>query len=151
MSSVKIALAGAEELTRALKLANPRTRARVVAVIKHNTQIVAAKAEAAAPKKTGELASTIRAEFSKDGLVGFVKVGYGKLPRRSKAETVKGKARAKGRSRKTGKGAFAPVVERGDPRRHHFPHPFLVPGFTAQKPTAIRDINHALNESVKEI
>jgi len=144
-------LSGAEELKRALQLAVPRTRANVIAAVHKNTEAVAAKAKAAAPKLTGELASTIRPEYSKDDLVGFVKVGYGKLPRRSKAGTPKGMKRAQTRKRKTGKGAYAPVVDRGDPRRHIKAKQFLTRPFEQQKPTAIKDIDHALNDSVKAI
>src|ERR1043165_7541411 len=117
MSSAKVTtlLEGAEQLTRAIKLSVPKTKARVVATIHAHTAAIVGKARAAAPRVTGERAGTIRDEYANDGLVGFIKVGYGKLPRRSKAETIKGIARAKGRVRKTGRGAYAPVVERGDP------------------------------------
>jgi len=150
-AKVTTLLAGAEQLQRALKLANPKTKARVVAAIKKNATAVAVQATARAPKQTGEMASTIRAEYVNDGLVAFVKVGIGTLPRRSKATTVKGAARAKGRRRTVGRGAYAPVVERGDPRRHHKAHPFLIPAFEADKATAITDITTALNASVAEI
>ncbi len=151
--SVKFSMAmqGAEQLNRALKLAVPETAARVRGAIQKNTRAIAAAARARAPKVTGEMAATIRDEYSPDGLIGYVKVGKGKLPRRSRAGTVKGRARARGRARSTGQGAYAPVVERGDPRRHHKPHPFLIPAFTARKPTAVADISHALNESVSRI
>jgi hypothetical protein len=153
MSGVKVttALAGAEQLIRALKLANPATKARVVAAIKKNTKAVTAGAIARAPKVTGEMASTIRDTYSEDGLTGFVRVGLGKLPRRSKATTAKGITRAKGRTRKIGRGAYAPVVERGDPRRHHKAHPFLMPSYEADKPTAMAEIKAALDNTVKDI
>jgi hypothetical protein len=150
-AGVTMLLEGAEQLTRALKLAVPKTKARVVAQIHKHTAAIAAKAKAGAPRLTGELASTGRDEYSQDQLTGFVKFGYGKLPRRSKAATIAGLARAKGRVRKTGKGAYAPVVERGDPRRHHLPHPFLDPPYQAEKPAAIADISHALNDSMNDI
>ena len=150
-AKVTMVLAGASELKRALQLAIPRTRASVVAAIAKNTKAVEAKTHAGAPKVTGELASTIRDEYAADGLVGMVKVGYGKLPRRSKAATQKGIKRAKGRKRKTGKGAYAPVVDRGDQRRHIKAARFLSRPFEQQKPTAIKDIDRALNQSVKEI
>jgi HK97 gp10 family phage protein len=153
MSSVKVTtlLGGAEQLSRALKLSKPKTKARVVATIHAHTSAIAAKARAAAPRVTGEMAGTIRDEYANDGLVGFVKVGYGKLPRRSKAQTIAGLASAKGRTKKVGRGAYAPVVERGDQRRNHQPHPFLDPAYQAEKPKAITDIDHALNSSVQEI
>ncbi len=145
------ALVGAEQLNRALKLAIPHVAANMRAAIEKNTKAIASAAKARAPHLTGELANTIRDEYSQDGFAGFVKVGKGKLPRRSRAVTAKGQTRAKGRQRKTGQGAYAPVVERGDPRRHHKPHPFLIPSFTARKPTAMADISHALNDGVSKI
>lgn len=153
MSGVKFKtiLVGFDDLQRAMKLAEPKTHARVVAAIEKSTKEVAAKARAAAPKVTGELASTIRDEYGNGGLAGYVKVGLGQLPRRSKAETVGGIKRAKGRVRKVGRGAYAPVVERGDPRRHHQPHPFLMPAYAEQKPTIVNDISHALNDAVADI
>ena len=151
--SVKItsALAGAERLIRAIKLANPATKARVGAAIKKNTKAVAAGAIGRARKVTGEMVSTIRDTYSDDGLTGFVRVGLGKLPRRSKATTAKGIKRAKGRKRPIGRGAYGAVVERGDPRRHHRAHPFLVPALVADKPTAQADIKAALDNTVKDI
>ncbi len=149
--NITMALANADRFIRELKLAVPATNARVVAVIGRHTESVASKAKSAAPHVTGELAGTIRAEYAANGLTGYVKVGLGKLPRRSKAATIAGIARAKGRVRKVGLGAYAPVVERGDPRRHHLPHPFLQPAFEADKPTAITDIDHALNDSMAAI
>ncbi len=146
-----MALGGAEQLNRALKLAIPHVAANMRAAIQKNTKAIASAAQARAPKLSGELASTIRDEYSPDGFAGFVKVGKGKLQRRSRAATAKGQKRAKGRQRKTGQGAYAPVVERGDPRRHHKPHPFLIPSFTARKPTAMADISHALNDGVSKI
>jgi hypothetical protein len=150
-ANVTTLLAGSEQLIRALKLSVPKTKARVVAEIHKHTSAIAAKAKAGAPRVTGELAGTIRDEYSQDGLVGFVKVGFGKLPRRSRAATIAGIARAKGRVRKVGRGAYAPVVERGDPRRHHLPHPFLDPPYQADKPKAIADITPALNDSMNDI
>ncbi len=151
--SVKITstLAGAEQLIRALKLSVPSTKARVVAAIKKNTKAIAVHAISKAPKVTGEMASTIRDTYSEDGLTGFVRVGLGTLPRKSKATTIKGLKRAKNRKRKVGRGAYAPVVERGDPRRHHKAHPFLGPSYDEDKPTAIADIKAALDNTVKDL
>lgn len=144
-------LAGFEKFNRELKLSVPRTKAAVVAAIHKNTEAVAGKAKATAPRVSGDMASTVRTEYQQEGLVGRVKVGEGKLPRRSSAKTAKGQARAKTRKRTTGKGAYAPVVERGDPRRHHKAHPFLIPAFGGQVETAKKDINGALNGVLEQI
>ncbi len=153
MSGPKVVtfLAGAEQLARALRLSVPATKAAVVEVIQKHTKAVTAKARADAPRVTGELASTVRDEYSQDGLIGYVKVGFGKLPRRSKAQTIAGQQRAKIKERRTGRGAYAPVVERGDPRRHHLPHPFLLPPYEAEKPSAIADIDKALHHTMDDV
>lgn len=144
-------LEGFDKLARELKLANVETRKNVVDAIAKNTKAIAATARALAPKRTGEMAGTIRDEYANDGLVGMVKVGIGKLPRRSKAKTPQGLKRAKGRRRKVGPGAYAPVVERGDKRRNRAPHPFLIPSLEQQKPTAINDIDGALNAGLSVV
>lgn len=157
MAGIKLTtvVEGVDSLSRALKLANPAIKARVVAAIHKNTEAVKARALSAAPVKTGEMASTIRSAYLQpDQLTGFVRVGLGRLPRRSRATTAKGQRRfgkLKRRGRPIGRGAYAPVVERGDPRRHHAKHPFLIPSFQAQRPTAVRDITKALNDTVVEI
>jgi hypothetical protein len=146
-ASFSMALRGAPELIRQLKLASPATQARVAATIKRDTEAVANAARAAAPKLTGEMAGTIRAEFSTNGLIGYVKVGIGKLRRRS---TSTGK-RHRRRTVQTGPGAYAPVVEHGDPRRHHKPEPFLEPSFQAKKPQIMQDITAAIDNVTKDI
>jgi hypothetical protein len=145
--SFSMALRGAPELIRQLKLANPATHARVAAAIQRDTVAIANAARSAAPKLTGEMAGTIRAEYSANGLIGYVKVGIGKLKRRSSST---GK-RHRRRTVKTGPGAYAPVVEHGDPRRHHKPEPFLEPAFTAKKPQIMRDIAAAIDNVTKDI
>lgn len=135
----KTTIEGVDKLSRELKLAVPATKARVVAAIRKNAQAIAAKARAKAPHRSGKMAGTIRDEYAGDGLIGMVKVGVGKLPRRGV------------RGRTIGVGAQAPLIERGDPRRKRKPQPFLNPALAAQRPTAINDINTALNQSVEEI
>lgn len=153
MSGVKVTtvLEGFDRLARELKLAVPETKARVVAAIRKNTQAVASKAKVAAPRRSGTMAGTIRDEYSDDGLVGFIKVGFGKLPRRSKAFTAGGKIRARRRNRTLGPGAQAPIIERGDPRRNRKPEPFLNPSLASQRPTVVNDVNTALNRTVQDI
>lgn len=150
MSSAKITslLAGVPDLARKLQLMDATTRARTIAAVERGTKAVAAQARLRAPRVTDEMASTIRDEYSPDKLVGFVKVGMGKLPRRSQATTDKGKRRfAKiAKQRKVGRGAYAPVVERGDPRRHHKAHPFLIPSLVDEKPTIIADLAQATKD-----
>ncbi len=169
--NTKIVLEGFDRLARELKLANPHIRARVVAAIRTNTQAITVQAVARAPRKTGELAATGRAEYGRDGLTGLVKFGYGELGRRSRATTAKGARRfAKvqasrdaravkfskaGSSRATlasaDLGVYAPVIDRGDSRRHIKAQHYLGGPFETQKPIVIRDIGQAMTATVDEM
>lgn len=174
MSGVKFStvIEGADKLSRAMKLSVPAIRTRTVAAIKKNTEAVLVRSESKVPRKSGELASTGRAEFANDGLVGMVKYGYGVLPRRSKATTSSGRTRFALRRQQQKEqrrlqlalarnsrqafsvadlGIYAPVIERGDKRRHRQPHPYLIPAFSEQKPQAVQDINAALNATVEDM
>lgn len=173
MSGVKFStqIEGIDRLSRAFKLAQPAIKARVVTAIRKNADAVLARSETKVHRRSGELSATGRAEFANDGLVGMVKYGYGVLARRSKATTGRGakrllKIKQKRDDRRlqlalarnsrqaysvADLGVYAPVVERGDKRRHHQPHPFLIPAWTEQKPTAVQDINQALNKTVEDI
>jgi hypothetical protein len=160
-------LDGVPKFVRAVELTNEHTRSRTIAAIERGTKAVAAKAREKVPRVSGELAQTIRDEYSKDRLVGYVKAGFGKLQRRSRASTAEGKARAKAR-REHSKlqmalansskqalsvadlGVYSPVVERGDPRRHHPAHPFLVPSLVEQKPSIIADLAAAPEKAAQE-
>jgi hypothetical protein len=146
-SKVNLALGGASELIRQLKLADPATHARVAAVIERETQAIATQARASAPRRTGEMASTIRADFSANGLIGYVRVGIGKLRRRSQST---GK-RHRRRTVTTGPGAYAPVIEYGDPRRHRRPEPFVRPALSAHKAELMGDLDAAMGDVVKDI
>lgn len=147
MNAIKIALEGAPALSRALKLADPATKTLVAATIKQHTQRLRDEARADAPKVSGDMASTIRDEYSADGLTGYVKVGIGKLKRRGQAAKIR---RQGGRVR-TGKGAYAPVVNYGDPRRHRQAEPFLTRPYQADRPQIIADLDHDLSRVVKDI
>ena len=150
MTAIKITtvLDGVPELLRAIQLANVETRERTRAAIRRGTQRVAAGARARAPKVTGELASTIRDEYSKDGMIGFIKVGIGKLARRSHSSSAARQNRLaktrKAATTRAGKGTYAPVVERGDPRRRIKPHPFLLPELMEDKPGILEDLRQAM-------
>lgn len=166
-TNAKIVLANVEKFAREIKLMNEHTRTNVKGAIQRGTRAVAAGAVSRAPKRSGELASTIRDEYSASGLVGYVKAGYGKLQRRSRATTAKGAANAKDRREKmkarfaaagTSKaalaaanlGVYAPVVERGDKRRHKPARPFLVPSLKAATPTINAEVTTALNAATRE-
>ena len=139
-------LEGVPRLVRQIQLADTATRERTIAAVQRGTKRVAASARARAPKASGEMASTIRDEYSKDGLVGFVKVGLGKLARRSRASSAAAKDRlAKKRSaraRARGKGRM-PVIEHGDPRRHRTANPFVIPALVGERDAIIADLAKA--------
>jgi hypothetical protein len=143
-------LDGVPRLLRQLQLADAATRERTIAAIERGTKRVAAGARQRAPKLTGEMAGTIRDEYSKDRLIGYVRVGFGKLLRRSKASTEARRQRLAKRRRskgsRSGEGTYSPVIERGDPRRHRKAHPFLMPAFEGEKPGIISDIGQATKE-----
>lgn len=155
--NVKMYLTGSDELRRAIKLADPAARERTKAAIRQGTKQVVAGAIARAPKLTGEMASTIRDEYSKDEMIGYAKVGFGKLPRRlkglesSRLSSRKRAANIKKRGRRLGKGAFAPVIEHGDPRRNRTANPFMVPALDQARPSIISDITQALRTTTAEI
>lgn len=144
---IKMVLEGVDQFKRAIQLTDAGTRQRTIAAIFRGTKAVAAKAKARAPRKSGEMAETIRDEYSKEGLVGFVKVGYGKLLRRSRASTAEKRKKLKTsrqkRGAKTGEGAYSPVIERGDRRRNRAPHPFLIPSFNEERPEIIKELEAA--------
>jgi hypothetical protein len=157
---VNLALNGVPELFRALELTNAGTCAETIKAIERGTKAVAAGASARAPRRSGEMAHTIRDEYSSDKMTGYVKVGYGKLMRRSRASSAE--ARDKHLAKRQSKrlqlalagsskqalsvldlGVYAPVVERGDKRRHKPAHPFTIPALIAERPAIMSDLKNA--------
>jgi len=160
-------LSGVPEFVRAVELTDKKTKEKMIEAIHHGTEEVAAKAEEKVPRRSGELASTIRAEYSKDQMTGFVRAGYGKLIRKSRAKSEGGLARAKQRRAKrrerlaaanTSKralaaldlGVYAPVVERGDPKRHKPARPFLIPALMEERPEIMNEIKKATAKASEE-
>lgn len=144
---IKLVLEGVDQFKRAIQLTDVGTRQRTIAAVSRGTKAIAAKAKARAPRKSGEMAETIRDEYSKDGMIGFVKVGYGKLLRRSRASKAEKRKKLKAsrlkQGSKTGEGAYAPVIERGDRRRGREPHPFLIPSLNEERPEIIKELEAA--------
>ena len=131
---------GVEQFVTALRLLNKETQQRVKAVVKQDTDEVAAEAAKRVPVSgpasrkaknrpgPGELRDTIRTGFVDDGFTGFARAGYGNLKRKSRATTAKGKARARRRTADTtDRGVYAMVVEYGDAARNKPPRPFMRP------------------------
>lgn len=95
----------------------------------------------------GELRDSIREEFSREGFTGYVKAGFGKLTRRSRAGagTRKGqekrnvKIAASRRARALtshGLGKYAMVIEYGSPNKGKAAQPYMRPARHAE------DANH---------
>lgn len=157
MTALKVTslLDGVPRLKRAIQLADPATRERTRLAIKRGAERIVAEARSRAPKDTGEMAATIRAEYNDTGLIAYVKVGLGKLPRRSHASResrqLRLARRRKAAGTRAGKGAYAPVVERGDPKRHHKPHPFLIPALLTNRDAIAKEIGAAAVEGPKSV
>lgn len=165
---------GVARLERALELTDEGTRVRTIAAIREGATHVERGAELRVPKRSGELAYTIRSEFAKDGMVAWVKAGYGKLLRRSRATTGKNQAktaaareRAKARSANndlqralantskqamavTDLGIYSAVVEHGDKRRNKPKRPFLMPSFVTEKPNILTNLAKAPQAAARQ-
>lgn len=165
---------GVARFQRSLELMDEGTRRRTVAAVREGAIHVERGAELRVPKVSGELAYTIRSEFTKDGMVAWVKAGYGKLLRRSRATTGKNQAktaaareRAKARSDNNDKrralamssraaaaatdlGIYSAVVEHGDKRRNKPKRPFLMPSFVTEKPNILANLAKAPQAAAKE-
>lgn len=160
---ITVALLGVAELTRALEQTDAGTRSEMARVVKSGTNRVEASAHRRVSKVSGELDASIRSEFSNDGMVGFVKAGYGKLLRRSRSITNDASGRyAKAREKhqrmrerfrkaRTSKaamsslqmGIYGPVVERGDKRRNKPAKPFINPALAEQRSSIVRGFAEA--------
>lgn len=168
--TIGVYLTGVKELERRVALMDKRVQARVRVSVRRGTEAIEAGARQRAPVKTGELMYSIRSEYTKDKLTGYVKAGYGKLLRRSRAVKDKEKLRYQGaKSRREERrlqlrlaqgskqaltvadlGVYAPVVEHGDPRRNKPKRAFMYPSFEAEVPAIhsalLRDIGVSANE-----
>jgi hypothetical protein len=160
--SVSVVLNGVADFVRQVELMNTRTRQRTIVAIRRGTEAVGNAARSRVKTRTGELKSTIREEFSKDGMVGWVKAGYGILPRSTKSGAM-GAARriaAMERSKKmkaklvlagssktalsaADLGIYSPVVEFGDKRRNKPRLPFMGPAFQSKKAGILKELKDA--------
>lgn len=147
-------LLGVPELERRVRLMDVTVQRGIRADVKRGTDAVTAGAYSRAPSRSGELRATIRAEFSKDGLTGWAKAGYGRLLRRSRRQRTseamaqryaKAKARHENRALQfrlanssrqamtvADLGVYAPVVEHGDRKRNKPKKAFMKPAFDAE-------------------
>lgn len=175
MSRVEMAawLSGVPELERKVRLLDRNVQERMRKTVRTGTDRVTAGAHQRAPKVTGELAYSIRSEFTKDGLTGYTKAGFGKLLRRTRAtknavryQRAKERAQARAehlrlQSRLANNsrqalsvadlGVYAPVVERGDRKRNKPKREFMYPSFEAEVDGIKSQMQRDLQRSADEV
>lgn len=166
-------LLGVPELERRVKLLDVNVQRSIRADVKRGTEAVTGGAYSRAPSKSGELRATIRSEFSKDGLTGWAKAGYGKLLRRSRrqknseaSEQRYGKAKARNETRAlqfrlannsrqamsvADLGVYAPVVEHGDRKRNKPKRAFMAPAFAAEVDGIQTSMQRSLQRSANQV
>lgn len=163
MTDIKLSMRvrGVKEFARKVDLTNKATFKYAKEVVHDGTRQIEGLAKGNVPKRTGELEGTIRSEFGRDGMVGWVRAGYGRLVRRGATTKLKQRAakRAAKRSRAMRKllglkrvgitfskrallsaagsdaGVYAPVVEHGDRRRNKPARHFLRNAFETAAPS----------------
>lgn len=164
-------VSGLSQVRTAFRLLDTGLQARLRGAVAETTHAVRAGAVSRVPVSgpnarkaknrpgPGELRDTIREEFGSDGFAGYVKAGYGKLKRASRAKPPKtaGQARrqaklqAKARSRSLasrGIGQYAMVVEFGSPKEGKAPQPYMRPARQAEIGNHRARIEQAINGAV---
>lgn len=133
----------------ALKLTflEPKVRTRVAGAIVETTNDALSIAKRLVHRRSGELAGTLRADFSASGMTGQVKAGYGHLPPKRSHESARIR-RIRG-AKELGPqlpGVYAAIVEFGSKSRPA--HPFLVPAVEAVRSTHAERIKRAIAQGV---
>lgn len=169
--SLKV-LSGLDQVRASFRMLDTGLQQRLKGAVRETTEEIRAGAMARVPVSgpdsrkaknrpgPGELRNTIRAEYSGEGFTGFVKAGYGKLLRSSRASapTTAGQARrqrklrAKARKRSLASqrlGAYAMVVEYGSPREGKEPQPFMRPAREAAVPRHRARLEKAIDGAVQ--
>jgi hypothetical protein len=143
---VTTSVTGIREVSIALRVLQPETQTRLRIVVADSARHVVAGAKQRVHVLSHELQNTIREDKSADGLVAFVKAGYGSLKRRSRAKV--GSKRRK-RAKQLGPiepGIYAMVEEFGSTT--HPAHPYLFPAIEAERPSHIARADAALRGAV---
>lgn len=143
-----IKVTGAEALSRAFGNVTPEIEKALREVVRASTIEVANGARQRVHVKSGEVKSTIREEFSQNGLVGFVRVGYGTLKRRSRSKVKRRRSVRTPDSQAPG--VYAMVLEFGSKHQNRPPHPFLFPALDAARPNFERRAQEALEPALQE-
>jgi len=149
-----VTLVGVKQFRTRLRVLNKDVASRVRKTVADGAAKVVAGAKSRVPVDTGELKATIRAEFSDDGTVAFVKAGYGKLKRKSKnPNSARSRRAIAGHKRRGtfvaksyGAGVYAPVVEYGDSSAPNIrkARPFMHPSMEEQRPRLIKQFRDDL-------
>lgn len=147
-ANIATEVTGIRDVVNALRILQPETQERLRAVVRESATAAVAGAKSRVPVLSGELAGTIRADYTKDGLVAFVKAGFGTLKRRSRAK-VGSKRRGRARAKQLGPiepGIYAMVVEFGSTTQPA--QPYLFPAIEAVRPGHLARAEKALHDAV---
>lgn len=139
---------GVPNVRTALRVLQPETQKRLAGEVETTANRVVAGAKGRVPVLSGELEGTIRHDTSKDGLVAFVKAGYGSLKRRSRAKV--GSKRRRQRAKQLGPvepGIYAMVVEFGGQGREA--QPYLFPALEQERAGHVSRADAALRGAVQ--
>lgn len=141
---------GVELANRALALLEPAVHDRVSKVVQEDADLAVQSAKARVHNVSGELASTIRKTSSEDGLIAWVQAGEGTLRRRSRNTGVKGDKRRAKTAANDAPGVYAMVVEFGDAKRNHAPHPYMIPAVESIRAQHQAKLEAALQDAVRD-
>lgn len=161
-------LEGAADLVRRVRLMDKGVQTRTKVVIRRGTNEVVARGRVLVPRRSGELESTLRSEFSKDGMVGYAKAGYGKLLRRRSGTSRRPDHKARRRQQENAVqlalantsrqalsvadlGVYALVVEYGDKRRNKPASRYMNRAFGGAKPGIVKGLQQAVQGAADQV
>lgn len=152
-ASVTVTIKGLQRASDAFRMLDAESRKRVRAGVIASLAEAKAIALTLVPRRTEELAATIRTEMPPDETgvrpIGYLMAGYGSLKRRSRAKTARGKARHRKLTlANTQPGVYAMVEEFGDAKRNHAAHPYIVPAIEQTRPHHMQRMADAMKNSV---
>lgn len=141
---VTVKVTGDRAIIGSLSMLDMAGRNRLEKAVDTSSAKILAGAQARVPRRSGELAKTLRRKVSSSKLSATIMAGYGELARKGKARV----ARARGVAVNEGAGVYAPVVEFGSQRSPA--EPFLFPALEAEKPSFIAVCGDALKGAVND-
>jgi HK97 gp10 family phage protein len=134
-----LTMTGVPELRRAFANVTPEIERGLAGAVRETAIVVVAGAKSRVPVRSGELRDTIRADFTGNGLVAFIKAGYGTLRRRSRRGSSSARYAKHSRRRRAAQdapGIYAMVVEFGSTKQPA--HPFMFPALESARPGCSR-------------